>query len=523
MFKLNWRIYGGYNIHVSEGTMNKRKDPSRLQDMVYRKVGEMVRKVGLNWTRRLYAAAVSARSTWLQEIQFVEAECVLLRQKISSLPLPINSELINRYIILNFTQIVASHHNNSGLPLSSIIMDREIHQKVCENILKSVLLPCVSTCNLSIVKSEFVEELLLKLIYLTPNTEVLIVLEVQSLDYMNLLVQNIQILNHLQEFKYRIGCTTEIIVELSKYCPHLKNINIECSILVNNNCVEYLLKLRHLQNLNVAGTSILSNGYRALLSGLPVIQDIIWFNTIDPVLMNLMGRLDSVTRFAANIISAELVAQKCPNITELILLHTTNDMSGLGELRHVSKFRMVGGICFYIQFSLVIGSLGANLTALEMNHVRDIYIDDIFNFCSVLSSIDFKNCYIEQREIPDRNLPHFQNLKKLKLKSNIQNFELSSLLPTYVNLNEFHVADMSVINETRIRRIVFAGGFKHLTTFVVDGCGDMSIDIARLLIHNCPNLTELGNIYTWPRVRIDEIETFSNFVRDNNLSLTFLR
>jgi hypothetical protein len=510
------------NINVSGGTMNKRKDPSRLLDMVYRKVCEMVRNVGFKWTRRLYAAAVRGRSAWLQEIESVEAECVLLRQKLSSLPLPIASELINRYIFRDFTQIVARYNNDSGLSLFSRIWDRRVHQKMCENILKSVLLPCIPTCNLRNVKSEFVEELLLKLIYFTANTEILIVPEVQPLDYMLLLVQNIQILNHLQEFIFQVGCTTEIIVELSKYCPHLKNINIECSLSVDNKCVEHLLKLRHLQNLNVAGTSVLSNGYQALLSGLPVIQDIIWFRSIDPVLMNLTGCLDSVTTFVANIQSAELVVHKCPNITELTLLRTTEDMSGLRELRSLSKLRMIGGIWFFMNFNLVIRSLGANLTALEIHKVQDINIDEIFNSCTVLSSIDFKYCHTRHTEIPDRNLAHFQNLKKLKLQSNTQTFYFGSILHKYVNLNEFHAADMSVINETLIWQIIMTFGFAHLTKFVVDDCGYMSMDMAWLLVQSCPNLTELGKIYTWSAVRTDEIETFSDFVRDNNLSLTVL-
>jgi hypothetical protein len=70
------------------------------------------------------------------------------------------------------------------------------------------------------------------------------------------LVQNIQILNHLQEFNFLVGCTTKIIVELAKYCQQLKNINVEYFRLVDSNCVEHLLKLRLLQKLNVAGTLV---------------------------------------------------------------------------------------------------------------------------------------------------------------------------------------------------------------------------------------------------------------------------
>jgi hypothetical protein len=510
------------NIHVSEGAMNRRIEPSRLQDMVYGKVGEMVRNVGLKWTRRLYTAAVRGRSAWLQEIESVEAECVLLRQEISSLPLPVTSELINRYTIEDFTQIVALYDKNNGRPSVIRIWERQVHQKICESILKSVLFPCIPIWNLSNVKSENVEELLIKQIYFTPNTEILILPEVQQLNYMQLLVQNIQILNHLQQFSFHVGCTAEIIAELSKYCPHLKNISVEDSRRVDNNCVEHLLKLRHLQNLNIAGTSVFNNGYKALVSGLSELQDIVWFRPIDSVLMNLTGCLHSVTRLVANISRAELVVQKCPNIIELTLFSTIEDVSGLGELRSVSTLKIIRGSCIVMRFSTVIRRLGANLTALVMNQVRDININDIIDSCIVLSSLDISYCRTIQGDMLDGNLAHFQNLKKLKLQHVSGPYDFRSILQKYVSLNEVHVADMSVINELFISQILWAGGFTHLTKFVVDKCGYMSIDIAWLLVQNCPNLTELGNIYTWSAVRVDEIETFSNFVRDNNLSLAFL-
>jgi hypothetical protein len=174
-----------------------------------------------------------------------------------------------------------------------------------------------------------------------------------------------------------------------------------------------------------------------------------------------------------------------------------------------------------MRFSIVIRRLGANLTALQMSQVPDIDINDIIDSCTVLNSLEISYCHTIQEDTLEGNLAHFQNLKKIKLKHISGPFDFRPLLHKYANLNEFHVADMSVMNESFIRQIVMAGRFTHLTKFVVDKCGDMSIDIACLLVHNCPNLTELGNIYTWSGVRFDEIETFSNFVRDNNLSLNF--
>jgi hypothetical protein len=502
--------------------MNKRKEPPGLKDIVYRKVGEMVRDVGLKWTCRLYSADFRGREPWLQEIESVEAENVLLRQKLSSLPLPIISRLINRSIIEDFTQIIALYNTNSGLSSMIRIKDREAHQRICENILKSVLFPCISKCNLSNVKSEFVEELLIKLMYFTPNTKTLILPEVQHLNYMQRLVQNIQILNHLEEFNFQVGCTTEIIVELAKCCPHLRNINVERSLLVDNNCVEHLLKLRHLRNLNVAGTSVFDNGYRDLLSGLSQLKDIVWFRSIDIVIRNVTRCLHSVTRFTGNITSGELLVWKCPNIHELSLIHIMEEVPDLGDLRRVHTLKIIGGICIFMNFTIVIERLGANLTTLSMYKILDLNINEIINSCSVLSSLYFSCCHVLQKEELDSSLPHFQNLRILKLKNIRGTFEFRSILHMYINLNEFHAADMEEVTETLIRQIVRAGGFRHLSKFIVYDCGHMSMNTAWALLENCPNLTELGKICTWPAAISEEIETFLNFVRNSNLSLTWL-
>jgi hypothetical protein len=458
----------------------------------------------------------------MQEIESVEAECLLLRQELSSLPLLMISELTEHSILQDFTHIIALYNKNNGRPSVTRFWDRQVHQKLCENILRSVLFPCIPICNLRNVNSEFVEELLIKLMYFTPNTEILIMPEVEYINYRQHLVKNIQILNRLQEFNFHFGCTTNIIVELSKYCPRLKNISVQYSIFVCNNCVEDLLKLRHLQNLNVAGTSVSNSGYRALISGLPELQDIVWFNPIEQVLRHTTGDFHSVTRFIGNVSSANLVVHKCPNINELTLLRIDEIVPSLGELRSVSKLAIISSSCIEMGFSMFIRQVGANLTTLEMNQVWDINVNDIVNYCCALNSLDLKHCRTMDIGVGDRNSVHFRNLRILKFVINMGVFGFGSILYLYYNLNEFHAAHVRVVTETLIRQIVTHGGFRHLNKFVVKNCGYMTMETAWVLLENCPDLTEIGNIYTWSEVITDEVQTFLNFIRYNNLSLTCL-
>jgi hypothetical protein len=365
-----------------------------------------------------------------------------------------------------------------------------------------------------------VQELLIRLLYAIPNVKVLILPPQERLNYMRLFVERIQILTQLQEFRFHVGCTTEIIIELSKYCPHLKDVCVQLSRRVDDECVEHLLKLTHLRALNVADTSISNNSYRALLSGLPQVEEVTWFGPIDPVLRDLTACLPSVRKFVGNVSAAQLLVQKCPNITELVLLSLTEDISDLGELRSVADLSILQCSCTDIRFDDVISRLGPSLTILNMHQVWNLNINDLINHCTVLNSLNITCCYIIYNEIFDRILPHFQNLKELRLRHNRGPFNFSSILHLYVNLNVLHVVGMEQITDTFIRQIITAGGFRNMAEFVIELSGDMGIETAFFIMQNCPKLTKLGNLNSWPGLSNGDVVTLLEFVRNSNLSLT---
>jgi hypothetical protein len=322
-------------VSISEGAMNKRNNPERLEDMAHREVCKMVRKVGVKWTRRLRSAAATSRNSWLEEIKSVEEECVLVRHVIASLTVPFVSEFIVVYAVQEFTKIIASYNNHIGGALITRFYDREINEDICSNMLKSVLLPCVSKCSISNTQSDFVQALVIKLLYVIPNIKALILPPVQRLNYMQLLLERIQILTQLQEFRFHIGCTTEILIELSIFCRQLKHLSIQDSRLVDDFCIGHLLRLKQLVSLNVANTSISNNGYRNLLLCLPEVQNINWVSPIDTVLGSLTVYFPSVMKFVGTLSAAEILVWKCPNITELEVLYPTEDISDLAALRNV--------------------------------------------------------------------------------------------------------------------------------------------------------------------------------------------
>jgi hypothetical protein len=367
-----------------------------------------------------------------------------------------------------------------------------------------------------------VQGLLIELLYVIPNTKALILPSVHSPNYMQLLVERIQILTYLEQFHFHVGCTTEIIIELSKYCPHMKNISVQDSRGVDDNCVQHLLKLIHLQTLNVAETSVSNSGYRELLLGLSELKEVVWHHPIDPVLRNVTRRLRSVRKFIGKVSEPKLLVQNCPNITELLLLSVTEDISVMGALGNVTLLSILMSSCTVMRFSACISRLGRTLTTLDLYQVININIDDLINYCIVLNSLVISYCHVTFKETCHRKLPHFLNLTRLALRQNWGPCDFRCVLHLYVNLKVLHVVGMRHLTDAFIGKIITAGGFRNVAEFVVEHCGGLSMETAWLLLYSCPHLTRIGNLNSWPGVVKNESMTFLNFVMYNNISLTVI-
>ncbi|XP_023707800.1 uncharacterized protein LOC111864643 [Cryptotermes secundus] len=495
--------------------MNRRNDPLSLQGLVFREVRKMVREMAVKWTRRLHSAAVRSENRWLQEIRCVEQEIIHVHHTLGSPHVPMFSDYIVRYAVKDFAKIIACYDNNIGrAPIT------QSHRYICTSMLKAVLLPCMSRYNIGTTESKFVQGILIQLLYVVPNIQRLILPPEQRLEYMQPFLERIQILTNLREFHFHIGCTREIIIELSKYCPLLKRLSVEGSVLVDDMCVKYMLKLRLLRSVNVSNTSLSSGRYRALLLLLPHVQEVIWSGSVDVILTNLSRSLPSVTKFDGTISDAGLLVDKLPNVKQLLLRSLTHDMSDLGELRNVTCLSIWNCSSTVISLSDALISLGETLSVLETHEVEDLNIDDIIFYCTVLNELHVNSCSTLCTRVSDCKLAHFRNLKKLKLRYNRGLSNFCSFLHFYVNLKVFHVAGMSQMNDAFFAELVGVRGFRTVTEFVVDHCGYLSMRTINLMTNNCPNLAKFGNIGSWPGVTKEEEVTFLNFVRNNNLALT---
>jgi hypothetical protein len=361
--------------------------------------------------------------------------------------------------------------------------------------------------------------LLIELLYVVPHIRVLI-LPPEIVPYMKMLRERIHILTGLEEFVFHFGCSSAILIQLSKNCPLLKKISVESSKYVNNTCVNHLLNLRSLISLNIAYTLITTNGYAQLLSGLPKLQNICCYYPINPILRNVSVSLPSVNIFTGTVTTTRLLVQKCQNIRQLSIVGIVGDLSGLGELKNVVDLSIKHSTDTRFGFNPLITRLGPNLTRLKLFAINPINMEVITNYCKSLKKLVILYSYVEC-DVQGLNpkSPHFESVKYLKLIQNHGPFDFSTILPLYINLNILKAKDMEQITDDVISRIIRFGSFRHLTEFAVAHCGDLSMESVVLLLNSCPNLSMIGHLTSWSDISKEEMLAFKKFVQTHNMSL----
>jgi hypothetical protein len=383
----------------------------------------------------------------------------------------------------------------------------------------------MEVCNISEIHSEFVQELLSQSIHTNPNITHLILPPTPTTKVERSVFSNLHSLTMLQEFNFQFSCTTEILIELGRHCTLLKVLDVTSSVLVTDDCVQYLLNLQSLEKLYVPETKISETCYAVLLSNLPRIQNITWFGQVDFILQRIAKEyLPLINEFLGAVSDASLLRKVCPHIKQLgICLHTENCLD-LVYLTDVDWLEFTSFDYKIRNGKIIIESMGIRLTKLIMTAVRNVDITHIINCCSVLKFLDIDICGVVMSEnfIFAPELPHFKSVTEIIVKR-IVGFEyFLKFLHHYVNLEFFRAEYVRELEHVTVSAILNAGGFRKLAKIFLGLCGPLTLQTAMLLIEKCDNLSVIGKVATWTCVSDNDRHALFNFVQKNNLKLAVI-
>jgi hypothetical protein len=241
-----------------------------------------------------------------------------------------------------------------------------------------------------------------------PGLKTLCLPAVSSKNGSALLATSVRHLKELQVFNYTRDCTDEVVIQLALNCPHLKEDSFLNSHGVTNNCVPYLLRLTHLQFINLKGTQIDSTHYGLLLSQLRNIADIRFEDNQDKLLHHIAPEtLNMITHVYGIVNDINMQVQKFPKTTKFVLSLPDIDLSGVTAWTELRTLEISYGDCPTFNLNAILTGVGHKLTELTLAMVTSLNLQDIVTLCKSLKSLSLVRCFISPLNADIPLNPHY--------------------------------------------------------------------------------------------------------------------
>jgi hypothetical protein len=295
------------------------------------------------------------------------------------------------------------------------------HENLCIAMFRSVQTPYVYEYDDEIMAKSFTQNLTIQIMERVPGLKKIYLSNVTRINRSTELARMIPHLRELQVFTYVSHCTEEVIEQLGLHCPHLKEVSVVHSWGVTNASVQHLLQLGELQFLYLDGTRIDEEHYGLLIAELPQIKNIRLYRKIIKILDHIpVQNLRTITHAIGEVEDINILTQKCRNITNLDIISSTVDLSGLTALTALRSLYVSFTDYATSNLNAVLTGIVPRLISLTLCDISNVNLQDIVSLCPSLQTLALCSCSYSplNAETPlDPQLPHFKNLISLNINN----------------------------------------------------------------------------------------------------------
>jgi hypothetical protein len=400
------------------------------------------------------------------------------------------------------------------------------HLSLCSAVFRSVLSRFIQNFDTNIASEEIGHLIIVENLDCVPNLLEFSIVPFTE-DHSAVLATKIHHLTNLQIFKYHCYCTDEIVELLRMHCSHLTEVDISASVGVTNASVQHLMELRELKCLNVQGTGIDDEHYAMILSELPNIASIRFWQNEASILSHItLERLDTITHISGSVLDINTLIQKCPNTTNITLSSNFGDLSGLATLNALRVLKFYDLDYGGSNLTAVMRRIGRSLTDLNVFQGTSVNLEEIITLCPSLVNLSLRSCSFLDLNVnqpfDDPQMPHFKNLIFL----NIDNFSresatIFSFIRYYVSLKTIHLRHINFFTVDFVREILTLGTFKQLEVLQLkeELPGAVTIEALRMLIGHCPLLQCIKGMRSCPRFNSHLIRQLKDEIKSQNFDL----
>jgi hypothetical protein len=487
---------------------------------------ELLANVCHRWNESLYAAMQIGRTEYGNLKWSVMAQIERMRQSLSEVA-PLCQRQICPPLVSSFANRIMSHFNRMRANFDQIILEEEGLESLCVAMFRAVLTDKLSEYPPEITARRFTQDLVIQSLNRVTGLVKLRLPRVHGVNRSAQVATSISFFRSLEVFEYEEHCTDAVVMQLGLNCTCLTELSLLYSNAVTNDSVIYLLLLINLQFLNVCETQIDSTRYGFILSQLPKIADIRFANKEDDVLLHIAREtLDTITHVYGFIKDFHLQIETFPKTTNFVVNAPDLDMSELTAWTELRTLDITRGLCPTFNMNAILAGIGHRLTALKLSDVTSVDLHDIVTLCESLETLFLVLCLIVPLDADaplDPELPHFRNLKSLKIES-MQHAQMDySFIRYYVSLQKIDLTWVNVFTVEFMTEVVTRGTLRNLRECCIcetkEG-SSLNFEVLQLLIQHCPHLKVFGVVRFLHQLDSNSIEQLKGEMRAQNFDLT---
>jgi hypothetical protein len=449
----------------------------------------------------LTAAIPKGRQAYMSVSERVLGECRVVGTELSKKP-PGVLKLLCPLLVAGFLKLIADY--DRSVRQHKTFRDSERQLSVCTAAFRCALSRVIERFDTVNMSNKFGRFMILQNLDCVPELLEFSVSMQNLVDETANLATAIQHLKRLQVFKYPTYCTDEVIFQLRLHCPRLAEVDVSHSANVTNASAPHIIQLTELKLLHLAGTQIDGENYGFIISKLPNIACIGFWQYWNSVLFhNGMEKLDRITHISGRFHDMDALSQMCPNTTNISLFSDLRDLSSLTALNALRALELCNIPYDRSNLNVVLRDIGHRLQDLTLLYSSSVNLQDIVTLCPSLVNLSLRRCTFLHFNTPfDPQLPHFRNLININVKTNHRDLTDFRHIRYYVSLETIYFSMVSIFTVEFVREIISLGTFTQLKVFNVQERwpGTLTMKALQLLIRHCPQLKRIEGLINCPRL-----------------------
>ncbi len=374
------------------------------------------------------------------------------------------------------------------------------------------------------------------------------------------MITGLESLHCLTKFSMKHDCTNGIIKALCRSSRWtLREIDIEQSKQVNDDCVPLILLCSTIIELNLFQTGLSDEAKGRLIANLPKLthlprgdylcEALAWIEEkdVEPIYL-IREFFPSQTYYFHEDWQMEMVAMSCPYISKMFYIFHEDyarDYLVLLPFCNLTHLELYGGDFHGDKIGELLLIRGQCLKALTLISVREIDYKALALLslhCKKLENLTLNNCeLVDYKPVGDVNsdaeyerreayinmakeaheiVLEFSNLTAFTVSSTITSLYFVFVLKRAPHIKVINIGPKNEITDESMLKIFIQNPMTFLEEFHIEKSEGLSMMTVNMLVNNCDDLRAIGDLQKWSRIEAgQELCAFREMIRTENYDL----